>query len=96
MKMYRTAIALTLLCCASGAWAETVRVPAGMQGASHQSIPRPARGLTMDDVTRQFGEPVQRHAAVGEPPIARWDYAHYTVYFERQYVIHSVLHADTQ
>ena len=51
---------------------------------------RPARGMSMDRVEAQFGSPINRVAAIGEPPITRWEYADFTVYFEYQLVIHSV------
>ncbi len=54
-------------------------------------IARPDRGLTMGQVERQFGEPEARTGAVGEPPITRWSYPGYTVYFEHDRVIHTVI-----
>jgi hypothetical protein len=50
----------------------------------------PGRGLTMGDVERQFGAPSERIAAVGQPPIARWVYPTFVVYFEHNLVIHAV------
>ena len=51
----------------------------------------PQRGITMDAVEEQYGAPTRVLAAVGEPPITRWVYPEFTVYFEHQYVIHPVL-----
>lgn len=53
----------------------------------------PVRGMNMDQVTQQYGEPQEIKAAVGDPPITRWVYEGYTVYFDHNYVIHSV-HSD--
>ncbi|HET8700899.1 MAG TPA: hypothetical protein VFL97_04440 [Nitrococcus sp.] len=50
----------------------------------------PVRGATMDHVRQRFGMPVQILPAVGEPPITRWVYPQFIVYFERHWVIHSV------
>ena len=75
----------------SAAFAEDVAVPAGEQGDS--SVKRPRTGLTMDQVSAKFGNPDQQMPAVGNPPITRWVYASYTVYFENNHVIHSVLNA---
>ena len=50
----------------------------------------PARGMSMDSVEARFGTPINRMAAVGEPPITRWEYADFTVYFEYRFVIHAV------
>ena len=51
---------------------------------------RPARGMSMDKVEATFGAPTKRVPAIGEPPIARWEYPGFVVYFENQIVIHSV------
>lgn len=51
----------------------------------------PARGLSMAQVERDFGNPRRKQSPVGEPPITRWVYDDYTVYFEYKYVIHSVV-----
>ncbi|MEL6300249.1 MAG: hypothetical protein AAFU66_01130 [Pseudomonadota bacterium] len=51
----------------------------------------PTRGMTMDRVESSWGEPQARRAAVGEPPITRWEYAGFTVYFEYDRVIHTVI-----
>jgi len=50
----------------------------------------PQRGMTMDMVENRFGSPESRKLPVGDPPITRWIYAGFRVYFEDQYVIHSV------
>lgn len=50
----------------------------------------PTRGLTMSKVEAKFGAPTERSAAVGQPPITRWEYPGFVVYFEHDYVIHSV------
>lgn len=51
---------------------------------------RPSRGMSMKSVEARFGAPANRQPAVGQPPITRWDYADYSVYFEYQHVIHAV------
>jgi len=53
-------------------------------------IQRPARGMTMARVESRFGAPVATKAAVGQPPITRWEYSDYTVFFEYDRVIHTV------
>ncbi len=54
-------------------------------------IARPARGMTMHAVEAKFGAPQERHPAVGEPPISRWDYPGFSVFFEKDRVIHAVV-----
>lgn len=56
------------------------------------SLTVPGRGMTMEQVEARFGAPNEKIPAVGEPPIARWVYGNYTVYFERDIVLHSVTH----
>ena len=51
---------------------------------------RPSRGMSMDKVEATFGAPTQRAAPVGEPPITRWEYPGFVVYFEHHLVIHTV------
>lgn len=58
---------------------------------SEAGVARPDRGMTMDGVIKQYGEPKQRSGPVGDPPISTWDYGDFVVYFENQYVIHSVV-----
>ena len=79
-------------CYSSLSIAESIAVPVGQQGAANQSIERPARGSSKAQVSNQFGNPSQQTASVGEPPISQWVYDEFTVYFEDDYVIHSVLH----
>jgi hypothetical protein len=63
---------------------EPVNTPGG--------LPRPARGMTMTQVRDKFGAPNKEHAPVGEPPITRWDYPGYSVFFEHEYVLNTVVH----
>jgi hypothetical protein len=50
----------------------------------------PTRGLTMAKVEAKYGTPAQRTGPVGAPPITRWEYPGFVVFFEHEYVIHSV------
>ena len=52
---------------------------------------RPQRGSTQSQVEAKWGSPTTKVAAVGEPPISRWEYPNFTVYFEHDRVIHAVL-----
>ena len=55
-------------------------------------VPRPPRGMRMNEVKQKFGEPERMAPAVGIPPITQWDYNAYSVYFENETVLHSVVH----
>jgi hypothetical protein len=54
------------------------------------SLPMPARGMSMEQVAGKFGEPTTKTPAVGKPPISRWEYPGFVVYFEFDHVIHAV------
>lgn len=69
---------------------DTIVIPVGSQGENGPAIKVPAGGLKQAQVLEQFGEPSRRLAAVGKPPIIRWLYPNFTVYFEGDVVIHSV------
>lgn len=56
-----------------------------------QGVDVPSKSATMNQVRSQFGDPMQEFAAVGNPPITRWEYENFVVYFEHQHVITSVL-----
>ncbi len=57
-----------------------------------EGLPRPPRGMKMQRVVERFGEPRSRLPAVGEPPITRWIYDDFTVYFEYERTITTVVH----
>jgi len=87
-------IALLCLAPAGAALADTLVVNDQVQ-LRDSNVDRPSRGSTMQAVEQHFGPPAQRHAAVGgsdraKPPITRWDYPNFSVFFENDRVIHSV------
>ena len=51
----------------------------------------PVNGQTMDEVESAHGAPRQKGEPVGEPPITRWDYERWSVYFEYERVLSTVL-----
>jgi hypothetical protein len=59
---------------------------------SAAGVSRPSRGLSMPQVRSRYGEPINEFPWVGDPPITRWEYDKFTVYFEHQHVINSVVH----
>jgi hypothetical protein len=76
---------------ASGlAGAETIAVDTGI-AVKESDVATPARGMSMDQVASKFGTPVTKVPAVGKPPISRWEYPGFIVYFEATHVIHSVV-----
>jgi hypothetical protein len=79
-----SAIAALAVCGAPSA--ETLNTPNTPEGAGE----RPSRGMSMERVEATYGAPSNRVSAVGDPPITRWEYPGFVVYFEHQLVIHSV------
>jgi hypothetical protein len=61
-----------------------------------ESVRHPARGMNMSQVEARFGAPREKRAPVGgdkpqHPPITRWVYPNFSVYFEHSHVINTVL-----
>ena len=52
----------------------------------------PENGTTTANVRARFGEPVKVISAVGDPPITSWQYDRWSVYFEYDIVLFTVLH----
>ncbi|MDP8983960.1 MAG: hypothetical protein M3N97_02775 [Pseudomonadota bacterium] len=75
---------------AESAGAETIAVDNGI-AVKQSDIATPTRGMSMHQVTTTFGTPVTKIPAVGKPPISRWEYPGFVVYFEHEHVIHSVV-----
>ena len=85
---YRNLLLAAVL--ASGlAQAETIAIDNGI-AVKESDIATPARGMTMEQVESKFGQPTSKAPAVGKPPITRWDYPGFAVYFEYNHVVHSV------
>ncbi len=86
---YRNLLLAAVL--ASGlAGAETIAVDNGI-AVKESGVATPTRGMTMGEVSTKFGTPVSKVPAVGKPPISRWEYPGFVVYFEAEHVIHSVV-----
>src|SRR5271165_1556829 len=86
---YRNLLLAAVL--ASGlAGAETIAVDNGI-AVKESDVATPSRGMTMDQVASKFGAPVTKVPPVGKPPISRWEYPGFVVYFDRDFVIHSVV-----
>lgn len=56
----------------------------------------PLKGATMTAVEGQYGAPTSKAAAVGKPPITRWMYPAFTVYFEYDHVINAVVNKSSE
>ncbi len=90
-NVFSIAPVLLFLISASASWAQPRRDVLLIERVAVEGVERPANGMRMDEVERRFGAPEQRHPPVGEPPITRWVYPAFTVYFEHDRVIYSVI-----
>jgi len=75
---------------AMAAGAQNLDMSAGSQSASFDAPGKPTRGMTQASVESTFGAPQSSRQAVGDPPITRWEYPGFIVFFEFDKVIHSV------
>ena len=62
--------------------------------AQNQDLPK--RGSSMAQVQARYGAPQHKYPAVGgggprTPPITRWEYESFSVYFENNHVVNAVL-----
>lgn len=55
-----------------------------------QLLDYPRRGMTMDRVQNEYGQPIAISDSVGKPPITRWTYNDRIVFFEYSTVLHVV------
>ena len=94
MTRFRHLAAALLLALAGTGGAETLSMD-DAAASRFLSGDRPSRGMTMQKVESGWGQPAERRAAVGDPPITRWVYPEFIVYFEYDRVIHAVLKRPT-
>ena len=67
---------------------DELTIPGNIAAMEKQTMP--SRGISMDEVLNEFGEPDERFGPVGEPPITEWVYGSFRVYFEHQIVLHTI------
>lgn len=70
--------------------AEDIRIPVGEQAKDQAPVDMPTKGMSKERVENLFGEPLEEIPAKGQPPISRWKYQEFTVYFDNNTVIHCV------
>ena len=67
---------------------DELTIPGHAMAAQKQVMPD--RGISMEAVLSEFGEPDERFGPVGDPPITEWVYGSFRVYFEYELVLHSI------
>ena len=88
LKRLLLGLSLTL---ATASYAQDTLLLDSLEMDAQSAASRPSRGTDMARVEASFGAPSERHAPVGEPPITRWDYPGFSVYFEHNIVLHTVV-----
>jgi len=89
MSKFR-AVILTALLAAGAVFAQGDTLQMGGATGAFDAPGKPTRGMTEDQVRATYGSPQKTVAAVGEPPISRWEYTDFVVFFEYDRVIHAV------
>jgi len=87
--MTRTVLAFMLALAFQVATADVLIIDEVRQ-AGRMELPK--NGQSKVDIEAKFGTPIEKHSAVGDPPISSWKYDKYSVYFEYDLVLFSVLH----
>jgi hypothetical protein len=72
------------------AGAQNMDMSAADRSATFEQAGKPTRGMSQESVEANFGAPQNARDAVGDPPITRWEYANFVVFFEYDKVIHAV------
>ena len=89
-KLAATILLAMTLGFATGASAQNLDMSSKDRSATFEQPGKPKRGMTQASVEANFGEPQKTVAPVGDPPISRWEYPDFIVYFEYDRVIHAV------
>lgn len=94
--MFRKLLPLSLTCLLAASFhiqsavADELRIPVGEQANTQAKIDMPTHGMNKERVRSLFGDPIEEVTPKGQPPISRWKYQEFTVYFDSNTVIHSV------
>lgn len=84
-------ILLFLLALSPLTQAEDIVIGVTQQAPKMAGMERPENGLSKEEVNQKYGPPQEMTDPVGNPAISRWTYQNYSVYFENNTVLHTVL-----
>ena len=88
-QTYGTMLLAVVVMALGNARADTL-IMEGLEQSRASAGERPARGASMATVEARWGQPLTRAAPVGQPPITRWEYGNFVVFFEHDHVVHAV------
>ena len=94
MRLHPAALLIVIAAISRPLAADVIEVPSGAESPVAQDLP--AKGLRMTEVRQRYGAPLHKHPPVGggnrqQPPITRWDYPGYSVFFEHDHVVDAVV-----
>lgn len=89
-KVTRKFLMVLSLGLAMSVGAQNMDMSAADRAGTFDAAGKPTRGMTQDAVEANFGAPADTRAAIGDPPITRWEYPNFVVFFEYDRVIHAV------
>jgi hypothetical protein len=89
-KLVATILLAVALGFTTGVSAQNLDMSRADRSATFDQPGKPKRGMTQASVEASFGAPQKTIAPVGDPPISRWEYADFVVFFEYDRVIHAV------
>jgi hypothetical protein len=89
-KLGATILIALSLGLALNAHAQNLDTSVSSQSSTFDQAGKPTRGMTQAKVEADYGSPQNARPAVGDPPITRWEYADFVVFFEYDKVIHAV------
>ena len=87
--MTRMVLALMALLLSIGLQADVLLIEEVRQS---DRMELPINGQSMAEVESRWGAPRSRQGPVGDPPITQWAYDRWSVYFEYEVVLFTVLH----
>ena len=90
VNVTRKLLLLLSLGLAMSVGAQTMDMSAADRSATFDEAGKPTRGMTQQAVEANYGAPQNVRDAIGDPPITRWEYAGFVVFFEYDKVIHAV------
>ena len=89
-KVTRSLFIALSLGLAFAAGAQNLDMSPGDRQSTFEQPGKPTRGMSQERVQANFGAPLSTREPIGDPPITRWEYADFVVFFEYDKVIHAV------
>ncbi|MBV1870483.1 MAG: hypothetical protein KUG76_06210 [Gammaproteobacteria bacterium] len=93
-KIFKSSISRAFVCSIVFSTGGLIAAEPVSASASQQRDGMPRSGVSKQVVEQKFGAPKSSEQAIGEPPISIWHYDRYSVYFENNTAIRSVMHKD--